>query len=89
MLLSSGGGGGWGRGGRQAGKKPLTWGLKNKGQGFLYLGQSPWPGSSLDGHRDVGPREAREPLCCGTTGLWTKGISRWQPEKLLPHFLCP
>ena len=27
-----------GVGGRQAGRKPLTWGLKNKGHGFLCLG---------------------------------------------------
>lgn len=71
MLLSSGGGGGWGRGGRQAGKKPLTWGLKNKGQGFLYLGQSPWPGSSLDGQRCWAPGGP------GTSLLW----NHWALDK--------
>ena len=74
-----------GVGGRQAGRKPLTWGLKNKGHGFLCLGQAPWPGSSLDGRRDVGT-----PGGLGTSLLWNHWAldkGHWQGGSLRNYFL--
>lgn len=88
VLLSSGGGGGRG-GGRQAGKKPLTWGLKNKGQGFLYLGQSPLPGSSLMDTEMLGPGRPGNSFAVEPYWVGQRASAGWQPEKLLPHFLCP